>query len=380
MIAELARRYWDAEESRDLDAILGFFTPDAVWSGPSGTVHGREAIREFYAASAARFPGLEVRMGAVLGDDREAAISWEASFRDHAGRTFPLTGVNLFRVEDGRFSSLTTFNDPSTLEDAPAVPQRFGGRTAIVTGAASGIGEATARRLVHEGAVVLGVDRNAERLAAVADELGDRFRPCVVDLGLPDAPERVMAAFSERHDVLDLLVNNAAAFVMAGVAAERAEWVTTVDTNLITPARLVGLAVPALRRSTAPAVVNVASVSGHVAQADRWTYNSVKGAVLSLTRCQALDLSADGIRVNSVSPGYIWTDVLERSAGGDRDTWDPRWGQYCMLGRCGEPDEAAGAIVYLLGPDATYVTGTDLLVDGGLVTMSPDGKARFDFD
>src|SRR6478609_6240552 len=182
MIAELARRYWDAEESRDLDAILDFFTPDAVWSGPSGTVQGRDAIREFYAASAARFPGLEVRMGAVLGDDREAAISWEATFRDHTGRTFPLAGVNLFTVEDGRFSRLTTFNDPSTLEEEPAAPQRFTGRNAIVTGAASGIGAATARRLVREGAVVLGVDRNAERLAALADELGDRFHPCVVDL------------------------------------------------------------------------------------------------------------------------------------------------------------------------------------------------------
>src|SRR5690606_23111055 len=108
-------------------------------------------------------------------------------------------------------------------------------------------------------------------------------------------------------------------FLLSGVDATDDDWRRTLDVNLLAPAQIVQRAVPALRgAASGAAVVNVASISAHVAQRDRWTYNAAKGGVLSLTRNQAVDLADDGIRVNSVSPGYVWTEVLDRGAGGDR--------------------------------------------------------------
>jgi NAD(P)-dependent dehydrogenase (short-subunit alcohol dehydrogenase family) len=96
-------------------------------------------------------------------------------------------------------------------------------------------------------------------------------------------------------------------------------------------------------------------------------------------RVEPVPLAPRGIRVNSVSPGYLWTEVLDRAAEGDREKWDPIWGAACPRGRCAEPQEVAGVIAFLASSAASFITGTDLLVDGGLVSMSPDGRASFGF-
>lgn len=129
---------------------------------------------------------------------------------------------------------------------------------------------------------------------------------------------------------------------------------------------------PLLRAAGGGAIVNIASISAYIAQPNRWTYNTTKGAVLALTRCQALDLARDGIRVNSVSPGTIWTPELDRMTGGDRAGWEPVFAQQHMLGRIGEPSEVASAILFLCGPGASFITGADLLVDGGYIGMGHD--------
>src|ERR1019366_7012242 len=104
-------------------------------------------------------------------------------------------------------------------------------------------------------------------------------------------------------------------------------------------------------------------------QPNRWTYNATKGAILSLTRCQALDLAPDNIRVNSVSPGTIWTPELDRMTNGDREGWQPVFAAHHMLNRVGEPFEVASVILFLCGPGASFITGADILVDGGYVAM-----------
>jgi len=389
-IAELARAYWDAEESRDLDRIVAFFTEDAVWVGPRGvSLKGRDQIRTYYAASAEAYPGLKVTIERVSGDDDEAAIEWSAVFTDPAGRNARLHGVNLMRRSGDRISALTTYHDPDELGgDAGyphpiAIADRFRGRRVLVTGAGSGIGAATARQFLAEGAHVTGVDLNGTGLAALVDDLGalgDRFTPLVLDITEESAQTTMIEAASGPDGALDVLVNNAAVFLLSGLEATEEDWRRTIDVNLLAPAQIVQRAAPALRRA-APraAVVNVASISAHVAQRDRWTYNAAKGGVLSLTRNQALDLARDGVRVNSVSPGYVWTEVLDRGAGGDRAKWEPVWGSFCFLGRCAEPFEIAAAIAFLASDAASFITGNDLLVDGGLVSMSPDGATTYEF-
>jgi NAD(P)-dependent dehydrogenase (short-subunit alcohol dehydrogenase family) len=172
---------------------------------------------------------------------------------------------------------------------------------------------------------------------------------------------------------LDFLVNNAAVFLLAGLTATAEQWRRTVDVNLIAVAQFVADAMPYLSASPRAAVVNIASISAHVAQADRWTYNAAKSGVLELTRCQALDLTP--VRVNSVSPGWIWTEVLDAASGGDREKWEAVWGAYCPEGRCGEPGEVAAAIEFLLSPRASFINGVDLPVDGGYLATSSEGPA-----
>jgi NAD(P)-dependent dehydrogenase (short-subunit alcohol dehydrogenase family) len=258
-------------------------------------------------------------------------------------------------------------------------PPRFADRRVIVTGAGGGIGAATARAFVEDGAHVLGVDIDADGLARQHRLLGERFTTLVADVADPQEQRTIVAAGCGPNGALDVLVNNAAVFLLAGLDATAEQWQRTLDVNLVAPAQLVAAAANALGRSASGTVVNVASISGHRAQAGRWTYNASKSGLLELTRCQALDLAPRGVRVNSVSPGFIWTDVLDRGAEGDRPRWERVWGSYCLLGRCAEPAEVATAIAFLASDAASFITGADLPVDGGLLAVSAEGVAAHEF-
>jgi len=119
-------------------------------------------------------------------------------------------------------------------------------------------------------------------------------------------------------------------------------------------------------------VVNMSSISAHIAQPNRWTYNAAKGAVVQLTKCMAMDLAPE-IRVNTVSPAWIWTREVDKAAGNDRGKWGPVWGKFHLLRRLGEVEEVASAVAFLLSGDASFITGTDLFVDGGYLAMGSEG-------
>lgn len=249
-------------------------------------------------------------------------------------------------------------------------------RVGVVTGAASGIGAAVAAELASRGVHVIAFDLDTEGLARGTEAIGaagGHATPITVDVSDRDAVSAAMATVESAHGRLDCVVNCAGSFIARGVDVTTPDWERVLGVNVRGISNVVQAAVPLLSRSDTPAVVNTASVSAHVAQPSRWTYNATKGAIVTLTKCMAMDLAPQGIRVNVVSPGWIWTPEVSRAAGGDRETWEPVWGRFHLLRRLGEPEEVARAIVFLCSTDASFITGAELAVDGGYLAMGPEG-------
>ncbi|MGH4008656.1 MAG: SDR family NAD(P)-dependent oxidoreductase [Pseudonocardiaceae bacterium] len=254
----------------------------------------------------------------------------------------------------------------------PSVPANvFTRAVVVITGGASGIGQATAEAFVAAGAHVVLLDRDAPRLTATTAALGAATAVHGDVSCWEDCQAAARAARATGRPVR-ALVNCAATFLAKAEDATPDDWDASLRVNVKGTALMAASIAPLLRAAGGGAIINLASISGYIAQPNRWTYNATKGAVLALTRCQALDLACDGIRVNSVSPGTIWTPELDRMTSGDRVTWEPIFGPQHMLGRVGEPSEVAGVILFLCGPGASFITGTDVLVDGGYVGMGHD--------
>lgn len=258
------------------------------------------------------------------------------------------------------------------------IARRFAGKVALVTGATHGIGRAIALELLREGASVVatGLPADAEDGRAAFRAAG--FEPLVVVGDLADEKFRreLVAQALERFGRLDFLVNNAFSFLAKGLDATPEDFARSFNVGPVAFASLIQQAAEPMKRQGGGAVVNVSSISAWIAQPNRWTYNLAKGAVAQLTRCAALDLAPHRIRVNSVSPGWIWTREVDKAAGGDRATYDPIWGQFHMLGRMGHPVEIAGPVLFLLSDDASFITGTDLPVDGGYNGLGPEGLGQ----
>ena len=189
----------------------------------------------------------------------------------------------------------------------------------------------------------------------------------------------LVAATLARFGRVDMLVNNAFAFTAKALGATAADWRRSYFAGPVNYARMIQNVAKPMQAVGGGAVVNVRSVSGHIAQKARWTYNMSKGAVGQLTKCAALDLAPYGIRVNSVSPAWIWSREVDKAAdmdGGGRKKWGPIWGNYHMLRRMGEAVECARPILFLLSDDASFITGTDLPIDGGYLAMGPEGQGE----
>jgi NAD(P)-dependent dehydrogenase (short-subunit alcohol dehydrogenase family) len=249
----------------------------------------------------------------------------------------------------------------------------FIGRVAIVTGGASGIGAATATRLAELGASVAIFDIDPANAEQVRDNCpGPGACWCYdVDISDQSALGAAIAAVIERFGQLNFLVNSAASFIAAGLEATESDWDRALSVNIKGYAGTVSKA--SRHMGEGSAIVNVASISAHIAQRNRWTYNATKAAIVEMTKCQALDLAPQGIRVNTVSPGWIWTAEVAKAANGDRARWEPVWGDYHILRRLGEPSEVASAITFLLSDAASFITASELMVDGGYSALSAEG-------
>ena len=258
------------------------------------------------------------------------------------------------------------------------VRDRFADKVAIVTGGAQGIGRAVAEQLAAEGAQVLftGLSAAGEATEAELRAAGHTVTFLRGDHGTEAFCRETVEAAVATYGGVDLLVNNAFSFTAKAMTATEADWLRSFTAGPLNYARMVQFAAPVIATRGGGAIVNVSSISAWIAQPDRWTYNAAKGAVANLTRCQALDLSPMHIRVNSVDPAWIWTNETDKAAnldGGGREKWDPIWGRFHMLRRMGLPVEVARPVLFLLSEDASFITGTSLLVDGGYLAMGPEG-------
>jgi glucose 1-dehydrogenase len=244
----------------------------------------------------------------------------------------------------------------------------------LVTGAASGIGRATCLRLARDAAARGGASIAAVDIAAAAgaldalrgelEKLGARVQLTHADMGTADGPARAVGEASARFDGLDGLVSNAGVNrpgPLVDYAIEDWDWLFAVNTRATW--LLAKAAFGALKASRG-AIVSVCSMSGRFAHAGLGAYGPSKAAAIMLVQVLAQELGREGIRVNGVSPGMVRTGMTEKvyqnaAVAAERDALVP-------LGRVATPEDIADAIVYLLGPDARYINGHDLVVDGGV--------------
>ena len=245
-------------------------------------------------------------------------------------------------------------------------------KVAVVTGAGSGIGEATARLFGQEGAHVCVVDLNidaAQRVAEAIRQQGGKAEAHAVDVSADEQVAALMGSVESHHGTLDILVNNAG-FGIAGTApaTSRESFDRIMSVNVTGVFLGCKYAIPIMQRQGGGVIVNTGSVGGLVGLRERAAYCASKGAVIAMTRAMALDHVGDGIRINAVAPGTIespyFKEIFARSS--DPEALRAQLSARQPMNRLGTPEEVAKAILFLSSDDSTFATGSILVLDGGL--------------
>ncbi len=256
---------------------------------------------------------------------------------------------------------------------------RLDGQIAIITGAGSGIGAASARRFVEEGAKVLVADMHHTKAQALVDELGDAAAFCRADVSREEDVEAMVGAALARWGRLDIMFNNAG----FGGAIGPIETITTDDFDITFDVLVKGVflgikhATPIMREQGSGSIINTASVAGLQAGWSPHLYSVAKAAVIHLTKSAALELGDYGIRCNCICPGIIATPLaagFAKASDEQLDEMKRRLGRTQVLGRTGDPVDIANAAVWLASDESSYVTGHAQVVDGGAYAGKPRNK------
>jgi 3-oxoacyl-[acyl-carrier protein] reductase len=252
------------------------------------------------------------------------------------------------------------------------------GRVCVVTGASQGIGLAISSRLIAEGASVLMIARDADRLAAVAEDLGAEW--LAGDVTVPDCGERIVATAVEQFGAIDVLINNAGTSANVPLAQlTDDDWREQFDLNVVASVRLMQLAAPRMAERGWGRIVNVASSSGKRPSASNAAYSAAKAAQLSASRAFADAYAAKGVLVNAVAPGPVGTglwldegglaDQAAETQGTSREEALQAAAAKLPIRRFGAPQEVADVVVFLASDRAAFVSGAAWSVDGGTVAI-----------
>jgi NAD(P)-dependent dehydrogenase (short-subunit alcohol dehydrogenase family) len=249
---------------------------------------------------------------------------------------------------------------------------RLSGKTAIVTGAGTGIGRAIALAFAREGAKVALVGRRLTHLESVAGEIGDRAVAIPASVSDHNSVYRVIEETVSRFGQINILVNNAG-ILHVGTAEQitESQWDETFNTNVRSVWLLSKAVLPYLRTAGGGSIINVASVLGINGARNRAAYAPSKGAVVLLTKCMAIDHGHENIRVNAICPSFVETDLTDKVISGAADPAAVRSERTAVhpIGRLGRPEDIAGMAVYLASDESLWVTGTAMPVDGGYLAV-----------
>ena len=246
-------------------------------------------------------------------------------------------------------------------------------KVALVTGAASGIGRATAVLFGQEGAKVMCADLDAEGAERVAKQIADgggEAASTQADVSQAADVERMVRETVERWERLDVLVNNAGIyFILPLTQVPEEEWDRLININLKGVFLGCKYAIPEMVKGGGGSIVNTASIAGLRGSANWTTYCASKGGVVQLTKAVAMEVARLNVRVNCVCPGIIDTGMFDQAVdmvAVDRDELATTIGEVHPMGRIGRPEEVAAAILFLVSEEASFITGVPLSVDGGL--------------
>ncbi|MFN3890595.1 MAG: SDR family NAD(P)-dependent oxidoreductase [Beijerinckiaceae bacterium] len=259
--------------------------------------------------------------------------------------------------------------------------RRLTGRVALITGGGGEIGSAIAKRMAQEGAKVLVADLDPAKAQATASairEAGGDAEFTGIDVRLEQSAKAAVGASIEAFGKLTTLVNVAAAVTPDGNAETLSLelWENAIRVNLTGAFIMCKYAAPQMRKAGGGAIINIASQLGHLSVAGRSPYCTTKAALIKYTEVLAMDYARDNIRANTISPGFILTERSSKRSGGKENAARIQ-GPKHLLNRPGSVEDIAAGAAYLASDDAAFVTGTDLLIDGGYVTfkgvIGPDG-------